>query len=228
MMKLAVMQPYLFPYLGYFKLVGMVDRFVFLDDVNFISRGWINRNQLLISGCVRYFTVPLESASQNSRICDLHIATVAGWKRKLEGSIRQSYIKAPYFEPVYEIVAKTLFGGDDLIGEMAKKSVTAITQYLGLPTQFVWSASAYNNNHLKGEERILDICRQERPSIYFNLPGGRELYNADSFRSDGVHLAFIEPQLSPYPQFSDHWHPGLSIIDVMMHNDPEEIRNILQ
>ena len=67
-MKLAIMQPYLFPYLGYFQLIAAVDKFVFYDDVNFIKNGWINRNRLLISGKVNYITIPLSGASSFLKI----------------------------------------------------------------------------------------------------------------------------------------------------------------
>lgn len=227
-MKLAIMQPYLFPYLGYFQLVAAVDRFVFLDDVNFINRGWINRNRLLFSGEVTYFTVPLVNAGQNRRICDIAIVDEARWKKKLEESIRQSYAKAPNFEPVYQLIATVMFDGEPLIGEMAKRSVVEVAKYLDLPTQFVWSTRIYENPGLTGEARIRDICQQEHASAYYNLPGGQELYGPDAFAADGIALHFIEPNLPAYPQFAGQFHPGLSIVDVLMHVDRATVRAMLQ
>jgi hypothetical protein len=227
-MKLAIMQPYLFPYIGYFQLIEAVDRFVFLDNVNFIKRGWVNRNRLLFSGTPHYFTVPLVSASQNVRICDISVSADAGWKKKLEKSIRLSYAKAPYFDPIYTMLTKVLFDGETLIGEMAKRSIVAVTDYLELPVEFVWSSAVYDNHLLKGEALIRDICRREQATVYYNLPGGRALYDAAKFAGDGIELSFIEPILPAYEQFSSVFEPGLSIIDVLMHNEPAAVKRMLK
>ncbi len=222
------MQPYLFPYIGYFQLISAVERFVFLDSVNYIKRGWVNRNRLLFSGGVQYFTVPLMSASQNVRICDIQVASDEGWKKKLEKSFRLSYGKAPYFDPVYAMVSKVLFDGETLISEMAKQSIVAVTDYLELPVKYVWSSTAYNNQSLKGEALIRDICCREGATVYYNLPGGRDLYDPGTFADDGIELAFIEPNLSVYKQFSTLFQPGLSIIDVLMHNEAAAIKRMLK
>ena len=222
------MQPYLFPYLGYFKLVRSVDRFVFFDDVNFVRRGWVNRNRLLLSGRVCYFTAPLVGASQNVRICDIRVSYEVDWIKKLETSIRQSYGKAPYFREVFRLLAVSLFDREASIGEMAKKSVVAVSRYLGLSTEFVWSSSQYQNQVLKGEERLLDICAQEEAGVYCNLPGGKSIYDKELFRKRGVELIFMEPKLHEYPQFSSVFQPSLSIIDVLMHNDRGVVGRMLE
>jgi hypothetical protein len=227
-MKIAVMQPYIFPYLGYFKLVSGVSRFVFLDDVNFIKKGWINRNRLLISGEVKYFTVPLSGASQNALICEVPVLNDRVWRRKFEASVVQSYSKAFYFEQVYSLLSSVLFGGHDMIGEMAKDSVLKVADYLSLPVEFVLSSGIYRNQTLKAEKRILDICRKEESSVYLNLDGGRDLYCAASFAASGVELAFVDSRLPAYPQFSLSFEPGLSIIDVLMHNSPSQVLEMLK
>ena len=227
-MKLAIMQPYLFPYLGYFQLIHAVDRFVFLDDVNFIRRGWINRNRWLIGGQPQYFTVPVTEGSQNSHICDLKVSTDPRWQRKLDQTIRQSYGKAAYFEPVYQLFASTVLFGMGNIGAMARASVEAVSRYLELPVQLIASSAGYGNQALKGEARIIDICRREGATSYFNLPGGRSLYQESAFLQHDVALNFIEPRLPAYPQCSAVFVPGLSILDVLMHNDPQSIRMMLQ
>jgi hypothetical protein len=218
-MRLAIMQPYFFPYLGYFQLLARVDRFVFYDDVNFIKNGWINRNRLLLCGEVRYITVPLAGASPFVSISQVCMQPVAHWRRKMLESIRQSYAKAPCFEPVFQLVSDVLAGESERIGELAKRSVSAVASYLGLTTAFVWTSAAYANHTLHGSERVLDICAREDARQYWNLPGGRGLYDAASFAAHGVELHFQVPHLPEYSQGGGKFQRGLSIIDVLMWND---------
>jgi len=225
--KIAIMQPYLFPYLGYFQLINSVDRLVFLDDVNYINKGWINRNRLIFSGKVSYFTVPLSRASQNVRICDISLATDHIWSRKLETSIRQSYSTAPNFAEVFDLISPVLFGTETTICEMAKQSIKSVARYLDLRIQFVETSNIYGNEALKREDRIYDICYKEKAFDYINLPSGRELYDVIKFAHAGIRLSFIQQYFPPYPQFSNCFHPGLSIIDVLMHNDPEVVKKML-
>lgn len=122
-MNIAVMQPYLFPYAGYFNLLAQVDKFVFFDDVNYINRGWINRNRLLLAGDVRYFTIPLIKASQNLKINQIYIQPKDIWLQKTLHTIKQSYAKAPNFHAVYDLL-KEVFAGDSLtISDMARDSI---------------------------------------------------------------------------------------------------------
>lgn len=225
--RLAIMQPYLFPYLGYYQLVASVKKFVFLDDVNFIKRGWINRNRLIFSGNPKYFTVPLLNASQFRKISDIEIAYTSNWQKKILASISQSYCKAPYFHPTFDLVHSILGSGEIHISEMAKASVRAVSDLLGLPTQFVDSAKIYNNASLKAENRILDICRQEQTGFYYNLPSGENLYDPATFLQNGIELQFVTSPVFEYFQHATQFHPALSIIDVLMFNSADEIKQLL-
>ncbi|HZW12299.1 MAG TPA: WbqC family protein [Noviherbaspirillum sp.] len=227
-MKLAIMQPYLFPYLGYFQLVAAVDKFVFLDDVNFRKRGWINRNRFFLGGDARYITVPLENASQFKKINEVLIQKSDAWRWRTAESMRHSYSKAPHYRVINELFSEVMFSDETHISAVAKRSVTAVAKYLDLKTEFVASSSSYDNGGLNGAERILDICRRERASQYFNLPGGRELYDTSSFESNGMSLHFIEPTLNAYRQVSEQFHSGLSIIDVLMFNEKKAVLEMLQ
>lgn len=226
--KLAVMQPYLFPYVGYFQLVSAVDRLVFLDDVNYINRGWINRNRLLLSGQVRWFTVPVSGASQNSRINELHVQPGGSWRRKLLASVKQSYGKAPFFEQGYALLSSIILSEETSLSAIARGSVIAVARHLGLTTRFVTSTGRYLNEELRATERLIDICRQEGASQYFNLPGGMALYSAEDFSKAGVELHFLRPSLIEYPQFQRPFQPGLSILDVLMFNDRVSSLRILE
>src|SRR3569623_366953 len=227
-MKLAINQPYLFPYIGYFQLIAAVDKFVFLDDVNFIKSGWIHRNRILIAGETRYITVPLSQASQTRKINDIAVHEETPLRRKLMGTLRQSYARAPHFSNVVGLVQEVLAANDSQISVLAERSVVAVCRYLGLNTEFVMSSAQYRNLELKGEERVLDICKKEVATDYFNLPGGRQLYDERRFREKGISLHFIKPNLQPYPQFAQEFHAGLSILDILMFNDRQTARKMLE
>jgi hypothetical protein len=221
------MQPYLFPYVGYFQLIRKVDRFVFLDDVNFVNKGWVNRNRLLFDGRVKYFTIPLSGASQNSRICNIEISAETRWRSKLEKSIHQSYSKAQYFNQVFKLISPVLFNENKMISEVAKESISKIADYLSITTEFILTSKVYKNHQLKGESRIIDICLKEESDNYINLPGGQNLYNLDNFTANGINLSFVDVVLPEYKQFSSKFEPGLSIIDVLMHNSPSKVLEML-
>ena len=227
-MKMAMNQPYFFPYIGYFQLVASVEKFVFCDDFNFIKNGWINRNRVLIDGKVRYITVPLCGASAFKKINEVIIDNKPYSSTKILESLRHSYSKAPYFKPVSDLLLQTFSGDEYLVSELAKKSVVNVAQYIGLKTEFVATSSIYNNSELRGTERVLDVCRKEQVDVYYNLPNGKNLYDEKRFRDNGVNVRFIIPNLREYPQFLRSFHPGLSIIDVLMFNSKESTLKMLE
>ncbi|WP_281255010.1 WbqC family protein [Noviherbaspirillum humi] len=221
------MQPYLFPYIGYFQMVAAADKFVFYDDVNFIKNGWINRNRCLHQGKAHYFTVPLSNAGSFREIHEVEIQPDTVWRRKMLALIRHAYAKAPCFDPVFQLFEQTICADQAGIGEMAKQSVSSVMHYLGFDAQIVWSSSRYGNRNLKGEARVIDICRHEGATDYVNLPGGRSLYQPQAFADNGIRLEFIAPNLKAYDQRAASFVPGLSIIDVLMFNPPEEVRRMV-
>ena len=227
-MKLAIMQPYFFPYIGYYQLIAAVDKFVLYDDVNFIKNGWINRNRLILAGEVRYITIPLSGASSFLKINEIDVQVGDGWRRKLAENLRHSYSKAPYFTEVNALFQEVLFSNENRIGEIAKESLTSVCKYLGIETEFVHSSTMYGNSSLGGKERVLDICARENAHEYHNLPGGRELYHEEEFVRRGVELDFIQPHMEPYSQFSEKFQPGLSIVDVLMFNSREAAKKMIE
>ncbi len=226
-MKLALMQPYLFPYIGYFQLLSQVDRFVFYDDVNFIKNGWVNRNRIGLKNAPKYFTVPLSNASSFQKIRDVAIASASDWRRKLGESIRHAYSRAPHFAAVSALVQGVFETDTQHIGQLAKISVRQVADYLALSTQFIDSSASYGNATLHGAQRVLDICRLEGATDYYNVPGGRALYESATFAERGVRLHFIDPLPFEYAQSGPDFLPSLSIIDVLMYNDPARARGLL-
>jgi hypothetical protein len=227
-MRLAVMQPYLFPYLGYFQLMHSVDRFVLFDDVAFIKRGWINRNRILVNGAEHLFSVPVENMSQNRLICDTLIAADGQWKSGLLKTLEWNYRKAPCFGVVFPMIAEILGSEERRIARFIADGLAVLRAYLGLSAELVIASVRYANQHLKGEDRILDICRQEGACAYHNAPGGAALYDRARFASEGIALRVLEPHLPAYRHTAKPFVAGLSIIDVLMWNPQTEARSMVE
>jgi len=226
-MKLAIMQPYLFPYIGYFQLINAVDKFIIYDDVNFINKGWINRNRILVNSIPHTFTVPLKNASQNAIIRDLKLAIDNRWKTKFIKTLELSYKKAPYFKETFDIVEDVINTKSTFLIDWHLKSLDLIKSYLEIKTNFTNSSKQYKNKNLKGQERIIDICIKERATDYINLIGGKDLYNDQSFIDKKVKLYFLESNLIMYKQFNNEFVPCLSIIDVLIFNSVLAIKDLL-
>lgn len=228
-MKLAIMQPYFMPYIGYFQLIKMVDKFIFYDDVTFIKQGWINRNQILINNQAKMFSVPLANASSNILIKDVLISDSAyeKWKKSFLNSILFSYKKAKNYNQVSSLIESILEEKPQTISDLAIKSIIKVAQYLKLDTEFQISSETYSNTQLSGQDRVLDICKNENALTYVNPVGGMELYSKTIFKAKNIDLFFIKANKSVYKQFSDEFIPFLSIIDVLMFNNIDEINQQL-
>ena len=226
-MKIAVMQPYIFPYFGYFQLINAVDKFVVFDDVNYINKGWINRNQLLINNAPSLFTIPLQKASQNKHINEINLSLDDKWKSKLLKTIESAYKKAPMYSAVYPIIVDVVENKEGNLSNYLAHGIRVICEYLGIETEIVSSSSQYNTFELKGEEKIFSICMQENANMYINPIGGLDLYKKDTFSDKNISLKFLKTGNIVYKQFKDPFIPYLSIIDVLMFNSVEECLNLL-
>jgi hypothetical protein len=226
-MRIAIMQPYLLPYLGYYQLIAAVDKFVILDDVHFINKGWINRNRILVNGKSTFFTVPLEKASQNRLIKDICILPATSWKIKFLKTIELAYRKAPYFELVYPMVQKIMEHDESVISKFIYQSLLHITAYLEITTEIIASSVIYQNSDLAAQDKIIDICFQEKATQYINPLGGIELYDDDKFKTVGIQLHFLKSHLPVYRQYNAEFVPALSIIDVLMFNSKATVQNFI-
>lgn len=226
MMSIAIMQPYVFPYIGYFQLIHASDMFVFYDDVNYINRGWINRNRILVNGKDHVITIPCKEASQNKLIKDIDVADDPKAMAKLAGTIQMAYKKAPYFEEVYPVIEQILQrGAGKTIAAMAIDSVTTVCDYIGIKTEFKTSSATYDNIALKKADRLIDICHREGIAHYINPSGGREIYTKEYYKAQGINLDFLISDKQDYTQFKNEFVPWLSIIDLLMFNSREDINN---
>ena len=230
-MTLGIMQPYLFPYIGYFQLLAAVDRFVIYDDVTFIKQGWINRNRMLINGEATFFTVPLAHKSSAVAICETEISTAPEHRRWVEKTLKSfdnAYRRAPEFATTYPLLERVFGKATARISELAVDSIRAVAELLDIPTPIVETSSVYSNGHLHGEDRVIAICKAEGADRYVNASGGRELYAHGRFAAEGIDLRFLTPRPIEYPQFGDTFVPWLSIIDVMMFNPVARVREYLR
>lgn len=229
-LSVAVMQPYIFPYIGYFQLINLVDTFVFYDDVNFIKQGWINRNRIIGSNMITSFTIPLSKASSFKTIHETEInrPLFKKWEKKFLKTLEQTYSKTPYFNPVYSLVKHTLESEIQSISGLAIKSIEYVCQYLDLNIDYKLSSKEFNTSvELDRTARLFSICKNLGATYYINSIGGSALYKKDEFWKEGINLLFLEEQITPYVQFDNEFIPRLSIIDVMMFNSKSDIQAML-
>lgn len=223
------MQPYFLPYIGYYQLAAAVDKFVILDDVNFIKRGWINRNTIVRDRASHWMTIPLTAASQNVLIRDLDIAPDDGWKCKLKTTVDHAYRKAPMFDEVSLLFHAMLDGAGGNLSNFLVGTLGEILGILHIKTQVIPTSGVFHKGELRGQARIIQICKELDAGTYVNLPGGRQLYQSDSFQSEGIELCFLEPtvragQIQSGLQGSLH----ISILDLLMRNPIESLIAALQ
>ncbi len=228
-MKIAIMQPYIFPYIGYFQLIKAVETFVFYDDVNFIKRGWINRNNLLINMEKKMFTIPCKSISQNKKINKTIVDYDSFRVEKLLSSINHSYSNSPQFNSVYPLLESFFKNTRALkISELAIESVKLVSKYLELNTKFVISSEQFSDTmHFHKEERLIEISKSLNASHYINPIGGLELYYKSNFLDNNIKLSFLKSKDISYKQFDNEFVPWLSIIDVLMFNSRSLILQML-
>ena len=227
-MKIAIMQPYWFPYIGYFQVMSLTDKFVLLDDVNFINKGWINRNRILVNGQPMYITLPLKGASQNKIIREIKRGDDDKWRTKTLKTIEMSYKRAPFFDDVFNRIIQVINLRNSGLSDNIYESLMLISEYLGIDTEIIETSSSYLKQELKGEDRILDICKKEKAKTFYNTIAGSGLYDKLRFKSNDIELLFVKTLPTPYSQQqTKEFIPFLSIIDVMMNNSVSEIKNML-
>lgn len=230
-MKLAIMQPYFFPYIGYFQLIYAVDKIIFYDDVNYIKGGWINRNKILVNKKEYLFTIPIKNPSSYKLInqTEVCLEKYQIWKKKFLNTLRLSYKKAPYFDEIFSLVENTVNVDNlSIISEIAIHSVINVFEYLGIKIKYELSSEYYaNNKELKKSSRLIDICRINKAETYINPIGGIKLYDKNEFREYGIELKFLKTKDIIYKQFDNEFISNLSIIDVMMFNSKDRLIEIL-
>ena len=228
-MKLAIMQPYLFPYIGYFQLIQAADKFVLYDNIQFTKKGWINRNRILVNGKDEYITLPLKKGSDFLNINERKLADTFTTDRiKLLRKINEAYKKAPEFKPVFSLLESVINNKEENLFDFIFQSIQAVCKYLDIKTEFVISSAVPLDHQLKAQDKVIAICKTLNASQYINPIGGLDLYSKETFKQNNIELNFIKTNVVEYKQFSDEFVPALSIIDVLMFNPKEKVQQFIQ
>jgi len=226
--KIAIMQPYFFPYIGYFQLMKAVDEFIIYDNIQFSKSSWINRNRILINGKDILITIPLQKDSDFLDIRERYLAD--NWvvvRVKMLNKIREAYRKAPFFGQVFPLIQKCIEFDEKNLFKFILNSIRQVAGYYEIESKIIISSSIAHNERLRSENRIISICKSRNADAYINPIGGLQLYTKDFFETAGILLYFLRTSEIRYRQFQNRFVPLLSIIDTMMFNSREQINEYL-
>ncbi|WEV22677.1 WbqC family protein [Clostridium perfringens] len=226
-MIVGIMQPYFLPYIGYWQLLNAVDKYVIYDDVNFIKGGWINRNRMLINGDAKLFNIQMKGASPNKLINEIEVSNNIVWKKKLLKTIENSYKKAPFYTDVFPIIEEIINSDECNLAKYLANSIKKVCDYLNIETELIVSSTLYKDNNLKAQEKVIAICKELKATEYYNAIGGQELYSYEEFKDVDIKLSFLKSNEIKYKQLKDEFVANLSILDVLMFNSINDIKNFL-
>jgi hypothetical protein len=229
MKKIAIMQPYLFPYIGYFQLIKSVDEFIIYDNIQYTKKGWINRNRILVNGKDQLITATIKKDSDYLDISERKLSESWGSDRnKILNIIKNEYRRSSNFEETYSIIESCLLNDKNNLFEFIYESIKIINRYLDIETPIVVSSSINIDHSLKSKDKVISITKSRGGDIYVNPIGGMELYKKEDFKKNGIQLNFIKSNPIEYRQFDNEFIPWLSIIDVMMFNKKEDVKKYLE
>lgn len=227
-MKLGIMQPYFFPYIGYISLMKCVDRWIFMDEVQMIRHGWIERNRILRQqGGWHYIHVPLDKHKSHAIIKDIRIRNDEPWKDKLLAQLVHYKSKAPFYHEVIKLITDSFQEEFNSITHQNAHLLKKISNYIGF--KFNYEILSEMNLSLKPAEEpddwSLNICKELKIDHYVNPILGKTFYDVEKFHHEGVKINFLNKELFAYDQKNSDgvFIENLSIIDVLMFNSPEEV-----
>jgi hypothetical protein len=216
-MKLAIMQPYFFPYIGYFQLINAVDKFVIYDDIQYTKKGWINRNRILQNNRDAYISLPLKKASDYLDVRERYLSdTWPKEQKKLLNKISNCYGKAPYYLEIYPVLERIINNDTGSLFDYLYNSIKELMVYLDITTELIISSSLNIDPVLKSQDKVISICKNLKATLYINPIGGTQLYSKSSFSKDKIDLQFLKSNDIVYSQFENDFVPWLSIIDILM------------
>lgn len=230
---IGIMQPYFFPYIGYFQLMNAVNRWIVFDEVQFIDKGWINRNRILhpdVGKEWQYITVPLASRGQFDKICDISLASDIDWRSQILGKLTHYKKKAPFYIETTNFVRYCFDTDETNISRFVTEVLKKIAEHMCIETKIEVQSELQLS--IEGIEHpgqwALKISEALGASRYINPFAGLEIFKSDEFAAAGIELSFLRADLKPYPQKRNGFVPALSIIDVMMWNSVANIRKMLE
>lgn len=224
-MRIGIMQPYFFPYLGYFSLIRQTDKWVLLDEVQYIRHGWIERNRILKPGeGWQYISVPLVKASRDTLIKDIRIRTNEPWTKRIFSQLEHYKKRAPNYQQVTELLHNCFALETDSIVQLNNHILKIICGYLDIRYEgMVFSEMGLNISEVQhAGQWALNITEAMGGSEYINPIGGVEIFKEEEFINKNIKLSFLQNELKEYSQRRGVFEPGLSIIDVLMFNSKDE------
>jgi hypothetical protein len=225
--RVAIMQPYFFPYIGYFQLMACCDTFVLHDDVQYIKEGWVNRNRILVNGRAEWLTLPVEYASHSLPISQRHYVAGEGWRKKLLRRLEGAYRHAPNYSSTMALLDRSLSNEECNVAAFNANALREIANAVGARVVILESSSLEKDNSTHGAERVAAICSALGATTYINPVGGAHLYSESFFNQRGLNLEFLRPRLEVYAQGNTPFVPSLSIIDVLMFNDFSSVARMM-
>ena len=229
-MRSGIMQPYFFPYLGYYSLIRNTDRFILLDGVQYIRHGWINRNRILKpGGGWQYIIVPLKKKRFGTLIGDMEIGDEENWASQVLRQLNHYKIKAPFYKNTLSLVESCLDIETRSVVELNENILKKTCDYLGMQVNLeVFSKMRLPIPPIERPgDWALEISKALQAREYYNPIGGKEIFEPDRFRRNGINLKFVKNNLQPYKQKRAEFEPGMSIIDVLMFNDIETTLHLI-
>lgn len=224
-MKIAIMQPYFLPYIGYYQLISSVDEFIIYDNIKYTKKGWINRNRFLLNNKDEIFSLPLKNDSDTLNVVQREISKNFD-RNKLINKFNNAYKNAPYFKEVMPVVSCIIKYDNNNLFDYIFNSVKKICIYLEINTKIKKSSDIDIDHNLKAQEKIIAFCKKLEAKTYINPIGGLDIYSSEFFKKNGIDLYFLRSdQLFKYDQYQSHFVPWLSIIDVLMFNSLKDIKN---
>ncbi len=216
-MRVAIMQPYFLPYIGYFQLIGAVDLFIVYDNIKYTKKGWINRNRMLQNGSDAVFSVPLKKDSDNLDVVQRSLATDFNCDKMLQ-SVKGAYAWAPYFAPTFALLERIVRYPECNLFRFLHHGLLQTCTQLGLQTTIQVSSDIAIDHTLKAQDKVLALCQAVGARTYVNSIGGLDLYSREAFQARGITLQFLQSDAFVYSQGGQPFVPWLSILDVLMFN----------
>jgi len=217
-------QPYLFPYFGYWQLMNIADTYVIADNMQYMKKGYINRNYILNNSKSHRFTLEVQGVHLGIPINEVKVGNNA---KKILKTIFHAYTKAPYFKEIYPMIEEILLNDEKNLAKYVGYSIERIADYLDMDTKFIYESELQVDYSLGAQSGIISICKKFNVDQYINAIGGQELYNKNDFEKEGISLNFLKMEKITYEQFNDEFVPNLSIVDVMMFNSKNEVKEML-
>lgn len=212
-MRVAAIQPSFIPWRGYIDFIATVDVFVFLDDVQYTTRDWRNRNKIKTPKGVEWLSVPVLHKERSQLIVDTQIDYSTQWRKKHIGSWSANYRAAPYFNALTEILNDLVGCEGTTISQLNIELTRRICAYLNIYTPMLISSEL----KLRGSrtDRLIDLLRKLNANVYLSGPSADEYLDKEAFRRNGIQLEYKSYDYAPYPQLWGGFVGEVTVLDLI-------------